>query len=104
MKEATIVCDYCGKNAVVQFTKRPPKFCCEKCRRNHYRAKNRRLYHKKMREERQKRLAEQAAAKRRRIIPLHVIQAEIAAYNKAHGTNISYGKYVMMKERGMLEL
>ena len=36
-------------------------------------------------------------------VALHSMCAEIEAYNKKHGTNLTYGKYIQYKNAGWLE-
>lgn len=83
------ICGICGKE--FECIKENTKCCSESCRKEWIRHRERER--KRNRIEKRKRKKKQSLAS---------MTAEIARYNKEHDTNLSYGKYVMMKERGWL--
>lgn len=85
------ICKICGKE--FECINEKTKCCSERCREEHKRRFNSEWKRKQI-ELRNKPKVRKSA--------LSAMTAEIARYNKKHGTNLSYGKYVMLKERGEL--
>lgn len=83
------ICEICGKE--FECIKENTKCCGESCRKEWKRQRS--CEWKRSRIEKRRRKKKQSLAQ---------MTAEIARYNKEHDTNLSYGKYVMLKERGML--
>ena len=70
--------------------------CCPACRSAHNVEVNR-LYNERRRAERKSaRKAAKYDAMRPKIKTISEVMADLAAYNKAHGTRLSYGEYVVM--------
>ena len=74
-------CRFCGSK-----THRDGEYCSEACRRE-----GEKYY--QTQQENNKRLASS---------PIAAAVREVAAYNKAHGTKYSYGKYFSLKEAGLI--
>ena len=82
----TVHCQICG--LAFETTKKRKYYFCKLCRKYNKTEINE-IYRERM-----ERYVE------REKTPLDIMTAEILEFNKAHGTNLSYGKYVAMKERG----
>ena len=67
------------------------KCCGESCRKEWNRQREREWKRRQIEKRRRKKKQS-----------LDSMTAEIARYNREHNTSLSYGKYVMLKERGML--
>ena len=67
-------------------------YCSQQCQIEHLR----RQENERRERERQDKVAE----RKRQRAKFAKIQTEIIKYNKDHGTNLSYGQYVAMKEMG----
>lgn len=78
------VCSVCGKPITIALGDYPYKMCPE-CREKH-RAKGRARYQARKK------------LKRHGNDKITALTAEIEEYNKKHGTRLTYGKYVAMKE------
>jgi predicted nucleic acid-binding Zn ribbon protein len=65
------------------------KYCSTECRR---------IAHIERTKASQKRAAQQKKKKKKKLAPLDAILEELAEYNRKHGTNLSYGQYVHLKE------
>lgn len=84
------VCIYCGK-----IPPRSGKLVCADC------AKKRELVDALRRRQRKARKARKARKPSKKMA-LDETLKEIARYNKAHGTNYSYGYYSVLKFRGLI--
>jgi hypothetical protein len=87
----TIKCKLCGKEFAGMMARN--RRYCDDCRRFKMNA-SRETHNAEMRWKKQ--MAEQVRASKKKA--LSDIMREIKAYNEAHGTCITYGKYIAMKE------
>ena len=87
-----LTCTSCHKTFLVIDGERNYK-TCKKCR-----TRNRISYRRYEQNQRIKRIEADIISNH-----LNEIVHEIEVYNKEHGTHYTYGKYVALKERGLIE-